>query len=172
MKTEMVEIEKQLDREVKQVFKNHQKGDWHIFISHHYHSNHDFTYRDLLSNKMLIIWLIQQGIPYSMFDLIKHYSPFDDADWISFLDISAKSLQRYKQEERNFKPLQSEKIIEVAEVTNLGVEVFGDLEKFRLWLDTPSYALGNQKPKSLLKDSYGKDLVLTELTHINHGILA
>jgi hypothetical protein len=24
----------------------------------------------------------------------------------------------------------------------------------------------------LLKNSYGKDLVLTELTHINHGILA
>jgi len=46
------------------------------------------------------------------------------------------------------------------------------MEKFRLWLDTPNFSLGKMKPLDLLKDSYGKELVLTELTHINYGILA
>ncbi len=59
----------------------------------------------------------------------------------------------------------------MAEVTNVGKEVFGDMEKFKLWLDTPNFSLGNLKPMELLKDSYGKELVIGELTRINYGIL-
>ena len=62
-------------------------------------------------------------------------------------------------------------IIEIAEITSVGLEVFGDVKKFKLWLDTPNYSLGNLKPKKLLKNSYGKDLVISELTRINYGIL-
>jgi uncharacterized protein (DUF2384 family) len=51
------------------------------------------------------------------------------------------------------------------------MDVFGGMDKFKLWLQTPNFALGKIKPIELLKDSYGKDLVVTELIHINHGIL-
>ncbi len=34
-----------------------------------------------------------------------------------------------------------------------------------------SYALGKLKPIELLKDSYGKEMVISELNRINHGIL-
>jgi putative toxin-antitoxin system antitoxin component (TIGR02293 family) len=61
--------------------------------------------------------------------------------------------------------------MEMAEVTQIGLDVFGSIEKLRSWLHTPSFALGNVKPVELLKDSYGKELVLTELVRINHGIL-
>jgi putative toxin-antitoxin system antitoxin component (TIGR02293 family) len=77
---------------------------------------------------MLIILIIKEGIPYSLFNLIKHYAPFSESDWASLLDISTKSLQRYKQSSKHFKPSQSEKIIEIAEVTNAGLDVFGDTE--------------------------------------------
>jgi uncharacterized protein (DUF2384 family) len=59
----------------------------------------------------------------------------------------------------------------MAEVTNMGLETFGSFEKLKLWLNTPNFALGNLKPFELLKDSYGKELVMNELVHINHGIL-
>ena len=58
----------------------------------------------------------------------------------------------------------------MAEVTNVGKEVFGDLEKFKLWLNTPNFALGNVKPVELLRVSYGKEMVLGELNRIEHGI--
>ena len=64
------------------------------------------------------------------------------------------------------------KIIELAEVTNYGKEVFDSTEQFYLWLNTPSYALGNLKPTELLKDSYGKELVMGELNRIEQGIFA
>jgi putative toxin-antitoxin system antitoxin component (TIGR02293 family) len=129
------------------------------------------TYSEFLSDKMLMISLIRRGVPYSLFDLIRDVTPFSDGDWAEFLDVSTKSLHRYKQGSKQFKPLHSEKIIELAEVTNVGREVFGDMEKFKWWLDTPNFSLGNLKPIELLKDSYGKELVISELTRINYGIL-
>jgi putative toxin-antitoxin system antitoxin component (TIGR02293 family) len=135
-------------------------------------SESKITYEEFLNDKMLIIQAIRSGIPYSLFEIIQHYSSFNDQDWAYFLDISEKSLQRYKsQPQFQFKPIHSEKIIEIAEVTFVGLDCFGSNEKFRLWLNTPSFALGKNKPIDLLKDSYGKDMVLGELTRINHGIL-
>ena len=58
----------------------------------------------------------------------------------------------------------------MAEVTKIGLDVFDNIEKFKLWLNTPNYSLGNLTPMELLKDSYGKEMVVTELTRINHGI--
>lgn len=129
------------------------------------------TYSDFLSNKMMMISVIRAGVPYSLFNLIQNHTPFTEEDWAYFLDISKKSLHRYKQNSTIFKPIQSEKIIEMAEVTNVGLDVFGEMEKFKLWLETPNFSLGNLKPMELLKDSYGKEMVISELTRINYGIL-
>ena len=113
-----------------------------------------------------------QGIPYSLFDLIQTHTPFSESDWANFLDMSTKSLQRYKASpDHHFKSNHSEKIIEMAEVAHTGLDVFGNMEKLRLWLNTPNFALGRHPPIDLLKDSYGKELVMSELTRLNHGIL-
>jgi len=166
MTAEYVYLEKKLDEEVNSLF--HKVSDKGMG----YMTRKEITYSDFLSDKMLIILAIRAGIPYSLFDLIQDFTPFSEKDWASFLDISTKSLQRYRQTTgHHFKPLQSEKIIEIAEVTKTGMEVFGDLDKLKGWLNTPSFALGGHKPLALLKDSYGKDLVLAELTRISHGIL-
>jgi putative toxin-antitoxin system antitoxin component (TIGR02293 family) len=133
--------------------------------------NSAITFDDFLSDRMLIISAISKGIPFTLFELIRGLTPFSETDWADLLNISTKSLQRYKTDVRfKFKPIHSEKIIEIAEVTKLGLEVFGSMEKFRLWLNTPNFALGNKPPMDLIKNSYGKELVLTELHHINHGI--
>jgi putative toxin-antitoxin system antitoxin component (TIGR02293 family) len=121
--------------------------------------------------KFLIVVAIRKGIPYSLFDLIQKYTPFSENDWANFLDLSTKSLQRYRAfPEHHFKPIHSEKIIEIAEVTKVGLDVFGNVEKLNLWLNTPSFALGKLKPIELLKDSYGKEMVISELHRMNYGI--
>lgn len=159
-------IENKLNKKIVEVLKDSCKDDSYFDIIN------NITYTSLFNNKMLIVGLIRQGIPYSLFTLIQDFTPFSENDWAGFLDISTKSLHRYKQADKNFKPIQSEKIIELAEVTSVGLEVFGNMEKFKLWLDTPNYALGNLKPVELVKDSYGKDMVVNELTRINHGLFA
>jgi putative toxin-antitoxin system antitoxin component (TIGR02293 family) len=159
-------IENRLDREISSLLKHSRVRNFYLEV------NKKITYNEFLTNKMLIIIAIRTGIPYSLFALIKDYTPFSENDWAKFLDISAKSLQRYKMAaEHSFKPSHSEKIIEMAEVTKVGLDVFGNMEKLKLWLNTPNYALGNLKPKELLNDSYGKEMVIGELIRINHGIL-
>jgi putative toxin-antitoxin system antitoxin component (TIGR02293 family) len=133
--------------------------------------NRSITYDDFLVDRMLMIAAIRTGIPFALFEMIQSMSPFSEQDWAEILQLSTKSLQRYKQEEGyRFKPLQSEKIIEMAEVTQIGLEFFGDMERFRLWLNTPNYAMGHIKPIELLRDSYGKELVVAALTRAGHGI--
>lgn len=159
-------IEIRLNREISAFLK-------HLNLKHfHQAVKSPITYEDFLSDKMLMIAAIRAGIPFTLFDSIQDYTPFTENDWAEFLGISTKSLQRYKQAAiHHFKPIHSEKIIEMAEVTKMGLDVFGTMEKLRLWLNTPNYALGRLKPIELLKDSYGKDMVMSELTRINHGIL-
>ena len=159
-------ISQKLDKEIATLVRRSNLGG--KFFS----SIKDISYSDFLSNRLAIILVIREGVPYSLFNLIRNQSPFSENDWSIFLDISTKSLLRYKQTLRQFKSLQSEKIIEMAEVTNIGLDTFGDMDKFKLWLDTPNFSLGNLKPMELLKDSYGKEMVVGELTRINHGILA
>ena len=158
-------IGQKLDKEISALFKNALSSNKYLPI------DEDLTYSGFLSNKMLIIAAIREGIPYSLFSIIQDNTPFSELDWAMFLGISTKSLHRYKLTGKPFKPLQSEKIIEIAEVTNIGLDVFGDIAKFKLWLFTPNFALGNLNPFDLLSDSYGKELVMSELTRINYGIL-
>jgi len=125
------------------------------------------------SNQMLVVFAIREGIPHSLFLSIEQSTPFTEEDWSHFLNISSKTLQRYKKDEDHvFKSIHSEKIIELAEVTAKGQDVFDSNEKFYNWLNTPSHALGNMKPAELLKDSYGKEMVLNELNRIDQGIFA
>ena len=132
-----------------------------------------FTFDNIFQNKMLLIYMIEAGLPNRIFKQIKHYTPFSDNDWANFLDLSIKTLQRHnKEDEYYFKSIHTEKILELAEVTNLGKEVFDSTDKFYTWLNTPSYALGNAKPNELLKNSYGKELVMSELYKIEYGNFA
>ncbi len=131
------------------------------------------TYSEFFENKMLIIRVIRQGLPYTLFSKIKDITPFTEEDWAEYLNVSKKTLHRHSNEtDYFFKPIHTEKIIELAEVTHLGNEVFDTSEQFYLWLNTPSYALGNLKPAELLKDSYGKEMVMAELNRIDQGIFA
>ncbi|WP_416438614.1 antitoxin Xre/MbcA/ParS toxin-binding domain-containing protein [Phnomibacter sp. MR] len=166
MDSSITGIEKKLNKEISFILTEEEKNRGSKS------ARTTISYNDFLSNKMLMIQVIRKGVPYSLFHLIQSYTPFTEEDWAAFLDISTKSLQRYRSASKVFRPIQSEKIIELAEVTKVGMDVFGDLEKFRLWLETPNYALGSLKPVELLKDSYGKEMVLGELVRINYGIFA
>jgi len=130
------------------------------------------SFPEAIDNHLLMVQIIKKGVTYHLFEEIQKLSSLTGKDWADILNISPRSLQRYKDQNQLFKPIQSEKILELGELFLLGNEVFGDAEKFKLWLETPNFALGKMRPSSLLSDSYGQDLVVGELNRISHGILA
>src|SRR5215211_5239147 len=128
MRVSTSEIEKKLDKKITSVIRSAQIDKKLL------PQKTDFTLSQFFSNKLLLISLIREGVPYSLFHLIQLYTPFTEAEWSEYLGISVKSLQRYKKADKTFKPIQSEKIIELSEVTNSGLDVFGNMDKFKLWL--------------------------------------
>lgn len=126
---------------------------------------------NLYDNKLFVSRFIQEGVSIDFFESIKNLIPFKDNDWSKYLDLSLKSFQRYSQVKNfTFKPIHSEKIIELVEVMTFGMDVFGNKDSFEAWLDTTSIVFNNQKPADFLYDSYGKELVMAELNRIEHGI--
>ncbi len=129
-------------------------------------------YRTLFVNKVKLNQLITSGLSYSLFETMQDNTPFSKDEWARFLDVSVKTLDRYRQDNKSFKAFQSEKIIGMIEVIERGVDVFGDMDMFKRWLYASIPALSDSKPIELLSSSYGKELVLDELTRIEHGIFA
>jgi putative toxin-antitoxin system antitoxin component (TIGR02293 family) len=155
-----------------QLNENQELKDFiHSFKRGKAYSSREITYPNILEDKLLVAYAIRRGVTNQLFSEIKTNSPFDDIQWSNFLNINIRTLQRYKGEKDHvFKPLQSEKIFELAEVVSKGNMVFDTAEHFGIWLTTPSVALGKEKPINLLDNSYGIDLVLAELDRIEYGI--
>jgi putative toxin-antitoxin system antitoxin component (TIGR02293 family) len=66
----------------------------------------------------------------------------------------------------------SERILRIALVVARGEEVFGDRERFNIWLKEPNKAMVNQTPLGLLASNFGIDMILDELGRIEHGIIS
>lgn len=119
-----------------------------------------------------IMKAIKKGIHYKEFFSIAQKSPFTITEWSAFLNISERTIQRYKKEGKSFDTDSSGKIIEITLLYNYGIDVFGSKEKFNNWLETKSLALGGIKPKELLDNTFGINLLKDELTRIEYGVLA
>lgn len=89
----------------------------------------------------------------------------------TILHISERTLQRY-DDDAIIKTEYAEKAVELARLYTRGQEVFGSIDKFKLWMKAPSLVFNNEAPVSLLDTSAGFDMVFTELGRIEYGIFA
>ncbi|MDR9442864.1 MAG: DUF2384 domain-containing protein [Schleiferiaceae bacterium] len=127
----------------------------------------------LLSDKILLSRLIQQGLPVAIFRAVEARLPYSEAEWAALLNISLKTLQRYKAaSDFRFKPLLAEKILELAALMVLGETTFNDSATFQRWLTAPNTALGGRAPSEFVQDSFGQELVRAELIRIEHGLFS
>jgi putative toxin-antitoxin system antitoxin component (TIGR02293 family) len=123
-------------------------------------------------NALSLVEMVRQGIGFDSFDKFAGKSPFSFQEWSAYLHLSERTMQRYRNDRKTFEPLQSEKILEIALLYNKGIEVFGDAGRFDAWLAMENLALGNIRPKALLDNSFGINMVKDELIRIESGVLA
>ena len=120
----------------------------------------------------VLIKLVREGIPYNDFSAVSSLSPFTIKEWSNYLNVSTRTLERHKEENKIFRQEQSERILSIYQLLNYGVSVFGYKEGFFDWIGSESIALGGVMPKELLDTSIGINLVKDELGRLEHGILA
>lgn len=136
-------------------------------------NNKRFSYNAIDDRDIIrLIDVVRQGISFGLFYTFAKNTPFNLLEWSVFLNMSERTMQRYKQEKKSFDPIYSEKILQITLVYNLGTDVFGSKGKFNAWLDIENIALGGIKPKELLDNSFGISLLKDELTRIEQGVLA
>ncbi len=125
----------------------------------------------LFTHPLELSLIIQAGLPYALFTVIQERAPLTDKEWSHILDISEKTLGRYAKEGPafRFRRYQSEKILDVAQVTDLGLAFFDSPSDFRAWLDTRNFSFRDQKPIDMLGDAHGCALLCDELGRMEHG---
>jgi len=92
-------------------------------------------------------------------------------EFSNIMHISERTLQRY-EDDTIIKTEYTEKAIELARLYTRGEEVFGSLDKFKLWMKTPLHVFKGETPVSLLDTSIGFDMIFKELGRIEYGIFA
>lgn len=135
-------------------------------------ANGEFNDWDDESQRFNMIKLVREGIPYNDFlDFFKN-EPFTEKEWADYLGISTRTLDRYRNENKNFPAKQSERIIEIKRLLNFGENVFEDNDNFMAWLSMRNIAMGGIVPKKLLDTSIGINMVYDQIGRIEHGIFA
>jgi putative toxin-antitoxin system antitoxin component (TIGR02293 family) len=124
-----------------------------------------------ISSDFDLLELTRAGLPKkALVHLIKSVA-FTFQELAAIMHISERTLQRF-DENTLIDAAYSEKAIELARLYVRGEQVFGSLERFKLWMKTPSYVFKNQTPASFLDTSLGFDLISKELGRIEHGLYA
>ncbi len=118
-----------------------------------------------------IVRLARQGLPKRVLTTLAQKISLTLQELAGIMHMSERTLQRY-EDDALVKTEYAEKAVELARLYTRGEEVFGSLDKFKLWMKTPSHAFKGETPVSLLDTSIGFDLVLRELGRMEHGIFA
>ena len=85
---------------------------------------------------------------------------------------TVKTIQNYDNNKLKLDAALSEKLLKSFELFDKGIEVFGTAKSFHMWLNTPSFGLGNQIPFNLMDTITGISLIEEELIRIEFGDLA
>ena len=79
---------------------------------------------------------------------------------------------RYQKEGKKLTPRNSEIALKLLNLFDKGIEIFGSMDSFIVWLNKKAYGLGNEVPLTLMNTNTGIDLIEEELIRIEFGALA
>lgn len=121
--------------------------------------------------QMDLINLSHRGVPKASLLHLAEYINSPISKMAALLPVTERTIQRYAPQ-KHFDRVVSEYILHIAEVVARGVEVFEDKDNFLSWLMQPSTPLGGQSPMNMLSSIFGTEMVLDELTRIEHGVVS
>ena len=123
-------------------------------------------------NGLRLVLLAQQGLPAGKAQAVSKVLGLDFTQMANLLGITTKTFRHYQQEDKLLDAPKSEQLLKLAQVAELGQEVFGNADAFNRWLQKPAYGLAGKTPLELFYTGGGIDLVADELTRIAYGDLA
>lgn len=108
--------------------------------------------------------------PYRQFAKIASKIPFSQHEWSEILHLSEKTLQRYAKDNKNFEGIYADRIIQMGDLIELGLEAFVSPDALYQWLKKDKAVLGHLLNFESLRSSYGIQLIKEEIGRIIHGV--
>lgn len=129
------------------------------------------VFRRGIQSDMDVIEISRQGVTKGSLTALGHAFDYTTDKLASMLPITLRTIQRYDSNQK-FDSNVSEHIVQLARLMVRGTEVFGSRDNFKRWFNTPNMALGGQVPSELVNLQTGAQLIMDELSRIEHGIFA
>lgn len=125
------------------------------------------TIRDFSS---FYIFLLESKSDSEFLDILDQLSGLSDQTLSEWLNISVKTFRNYKKNpDLVLKENTKEHVISLISLYKHGIEVFGDKERFELWLKAKNLLMDNTAPLDYLETISGIRWVDNRLTAIEFG---
>ncbi|MCU0583672.1 MAG: DUF2384 domain-containing protein [Syntrophales bacterium] len=126
-----------------------------------------------VETEMDLVALSEKGLPKKVVPRLVKRLSVSLTEIAPLLLVSRKTVERYKTSpESHLSPPVSERVLQIALVVKRCEEVFEDPKLCNEWLKSMNPALGGRIPLELLKTNFGINMVLGELTRIEHGVIS
>lgn len=119
-------------------------------------------------------WLevARKGVPFDAAESLKRWLAVGDEVLAELLGVSQKTLSRARASNARLDPVATDRLLRVARIGALAIEVLEDDGRGRGWLKRPQIGLGGRTPLSLLTTDLGCGEVERLLLRIEHGVYA
>jgi putative toxin-antitoxin system antitoxin component (TIGR02293 family) len=122
-----------------------------------------------IESEMDLILLTRKGIPKSVLITLCKLLDIPLEKMSQLLHVSLRTIQR-KTDKDLLNSYTSEQILEIAEVITKGIDIFGSVEAFNVWMQSDLTALNGKKPLDFLDTSFGTDMLLAILGRLEYGV--
>ncbi len=113
--------------------------------------------------------LYTADINWKYVDVIKTYTAFNDDVLSDWLNISVKTFREYKKPKSIFKENVKEQVLLLLSLFKHGVEIFGSMKEFDLWLNRENFYFDNKTPASFMNTITGIKFIDDRLTAMEYG---
>jgi uncharacterized protein (DUF2384 family) len=108
--------------------------------------------------------------PYTKFAKIASRMPFTQKEWASILHLSEKTLQRYAKDNKSFEGIYVDRILQIDQLIEMGLETFTDADAFYRWLKREKKVLGQSINFESLYSTQGIHDLVDQVARIQHGV--
>jgi putative toxin-antitoxin system antitoxin component (TIGR02293 family) len=108
--------------------------------------------------------------PYKKFEKIAGLVPFTQKEWANILHLSERTLQRYSKDNSSFEGIYVDRILQIEQMIQLGLETFTDAEAFYKWLHREKKVLGHVLNFESLYSTQGIQDITDQLGRIQYGV--
>jgi putative toxin-antitoxin system antitoxin component (TIGR02293 family) len=125
----------------------------------------------LLLGKWDLIDEVERGLPTRSYSVIATALDLTPDEEDRLLQVSLRTRARWKKRKR-LDPAISDRLVRLARIFALAIEVLESQEHAVAWLREPSDALGGRTPLEVVTTDVGAERVTTMLYQMEHGIYA